>query len=548
MKRAVVPHRARLALAILVLAAGCGEFGEPAAVRLGARTLSVEDLRTAWTDLDPPARPPLASREDRRAFARRVVHRLLLVEEGERRLAGAEFPVERELRGTLVRRLQVVLAGPAAADSGEVAAAYERMRTRALVRSFSFARSDDARSALERLAAGASPLESAAASLTEWVSWSPFPDPVADAVADIPPGGVAGPVRVGGIWRALRVEDRVPEDPGSLAELRPRIVAGLRARRESRALEDLAARLREEAAVRVDTGAVARVAERTAEAILAPSAAEQDPGWAVPVLGAGEDSLVVASWEGGRLTAADYVRVVQRSGRSQRPRMALPGEVLRLVDTESNTSLLAAEARRRGLDRDPWVRRAARRLREDAAVQRAVAEIAADSGTSASVDSLAMLLLETQPGLFRREARARVLRVDAADRRSVEEELARIRDAGGPLARLAAIVSAPAPPPVGVHVFWMTATELTTAAAAEILAGGPGTVSGPNRVGDLWVAFGCLDVHEPAEPTRDEVLAQVRARAGGPDAARVEAWADARADEEGYTVDEEILDGLAPGG
>ncbi len=540
-------RRARGALAILVLAAGCGGFGEPAAVRLGARSLSVEDLRAAWADLDPQARPPLASREDRRVFARRVAHRLLLLEEGERRLAGDEAPIERELRGTLVRRLQVVLAGPADVDSAKVAAAYARMRTRALVRSFFFARPEEARAALERLEAGAAP-DGASASRSEWVVWTPFPDPVADAIVDVPPGGLAGPVRTGGVWRVLRVEDRVDEDPGPLAGLRPRIVSGLRSRRELRVVDELGARLREAASVRVDPAAVATLVDRTAGAILAPRAAEQDPDWAVPVLAPGEDSLVVVSWDGGRLTAPEYVRLVERASRSQRPRVALSGEVLRIVEAETTGSLLAAEARRRGLDQDPWVQRAVRRLRDDAAVQRAVTAITAGAETSASVDSLAMLLLETQPGLFRREARARVLRIDAADRRFVEEELARIRDAGGPGRRLADLVRAPAPPPLGIHVFWMTAAELAAASAAGILSEGPGAVSGPHRGGDLWVAFGCLDIEEAAEPTREDVLAQVRARTGGPDAARVEAWADARAGEEGFTIDEEILDALAPGG
>lgn len=538
----------RLAPLILVLAAGCAELGERAAVRLGPRSLSVQDLRLAWVELEPTARPPLASREDRRAFARRVAHRVLLVEEG-RRLAGSEALGEREARTILVRRLQVLLAGSTPVDSSEVATAYERMRARLLVEIRSYPDRASAEAARARLEAGDEPVDSGADTATsrQWVTWSPVPDPVVDAVADLPPGSVTGPVRAGGWWRVLRIEDRVPEDPGPLAQLRPRILAGLRSRREVRVAEELLGGLRENAAVRVDSAAVELLADRTRDAVLAAGAAEQDAGWAVPDLAGGADSLVVAEWNGGRITGSDYARLVQRAGRSQRPRTALRAEVLRLVEAEVASSLLADEARRRGLDRDPWVERAVQRATEDAAVQRAVAGIAAGTEVPASIDSLAILLLETQPGLFRREARARVLRVDSPDLRAVERESQRMRDAGGPAARLAEIVSSRVPPEAGFHVFWLTAGELA-AVAAEVFAAGPGGVSGPHRVGDLWVTFGCLDVREAAEPTREDVLAQVRARAAGPDASRVEEWASARAGSEGLEIDDEVLDELAPGG
>jgi hypothetical protein len=331
--------------------------------------------------------------------------------------------------------------------------------------------------------------------------------------------------------------------------LRPRILGGLRSRREGRAIDALVGRLREAAQVRVDSAAVELLARRTREALLAPGAAEQDVGWAVPALESGEDSVVVASWEGGRILAADYVRLVQRAGRSQRPRAALPGEIRRVLESEVSTSLLVEEADRRGLARDRWVERAERRARDDAAAQRAMMRIAADSEVSASVDSLAILLHETQPGLFRREARARVLRVDAPDRRAVEREISRMRAAGGPHERLEQIVTGDLPHEGGFHVFWLTATELASAVIAEEVFGiGPGGISGPHRLGDQWVAYGCLDVREATEPTREEVLAQVRERAGGPDAARIEAWASARAEEEGFSVDDEALDALAPGG
>ena len=349
----------------------------------------------------------------------------------------------------------------------------------------------------------------------------------------------------------LHVLERTPATPGPLEDLRSRIVSGLRVRHETAVLDQLTAELRVAAHVEIAEGGIDRLADRTRSAILAPDASEQDADWAVPVLAAGEDSLAVATWTGGRILAADYVRLARDAPRSQRPRGALRAELRRFVDAEVALQLLAAEAERRGLAEDPWVQRAQRRAGEDAAVQRAIASIEAESHRdTASVDSLAILLQETQPSLFRREARARVLRFDAMDRAVALEAVARIRRAGGPQARLVRILASDAPPDMPYHLFWLTEKELApTGAASEIFAIGAGAVSGPLRIGDVWVVYGCLGIRPPSQPTREEVLAQVRGRmSSGPDARQVEAWTDLRIEAAGYFVDDEVLDDLAPGG
>lgn len=543
-------------VALLVLGAcvACAELGDAPAVRFGSRSFTVEDLRTAYADLDPSARPSLATREDRRSFVERLVERTLLFDEGERLLAAdtvsaGEAAPERQ--SVLVRRLRTIEAGGAPIDSAAVVAAYERMRTAHHVEMSYFSREEDARAARD---AGKAKRDAPAPDRLEaWITWSPFPDPVADAVIDLPLGATAGPLRVGGGWRLVRLRERRPHDPGPLDGLRARIFQGLRARREAEAVDALVGRLRGTAELRVNEAAVEFLATRTRDAILRGGSTEQDDAWAIPALAAGEETTHVATWRDGSVTMGDYVGVLRGEPRGQRPRVMVDAEVRRTVETEVNQRLLFTEAERRGLAADHWVRRALERSRHERALQRAIVEIeraARSAAGDSAADSLASHLHATQPDLFVRAPRARVLRFDFPTADAGRGEVERIRRDGGPDARLRAILDSDAPPAGPYHLLYVTPMDMPSREVVpRIFASGPGAVTGPHRQGDMWVVFACLELQAAAQPTRDEILAEFRTRlAETGDARRVDEWLRARKSEIGVHVDDEELDALAPGG
>jgi len=51
-----------------------------------------------------------------------------------------------------------------------------------------------------------------------------LPQPLAEAVKDVKPGQLAGPVKVDAGWALLRVDDRHPEPPPSLEQVRPQLI------------------------------------------------------------------------------------------------------------------------------------------------------------------------------------------------------------------------------------------------------------------------------------------------------------------------------------
>jgi hypothetical protein len=546
------------AIVVALLLSGCGNLGDEVAIRVGDRHVTLEDLRIAYANLEPTNRPPLATAEQRMAFAKRVVERMLLAEEGRARLAdSAETSLDRarERDTILLRRLRVLETGSAGTDSSEAAAAYGRMRVRHRIQSVAFPGEPEARAARERIDRG-EPFEGlrtreigAAPEPEVWIAWQPQPDPFADAVADAEPGTVVGPMRARGRWLLVRVVEREPHDPGSFEDVRVRIHQGLQSRRELEAIEKLVERLRAESDLRVDEDAVARIVARTREAILQPGATEHHENWAIPELTAAEDSLRLAEWRGGFLTCADYVRVLREDSRGQRPRSALDAEVKRTIQQEMNARLLTAEAERRGLARDRWVLRALERFEEERAVQRGIGEISRIVDPLPPPDSLALLLESTRPDLFLPQPKARILRIDLPSREAGLAERAAIRRAGGPAARLLEILDGSLLPEGPYHLLSATRNDLPPAAAVDLFEGGAGAVTGPHALGGSWVVLGCLEVREAEARTQAEILAEVAPHLNpGGDASHVAEWIARREKELGVTIDEKVLDSLTPGG
>jgi hypothetical protein len=127
--------------------------------------------------------------------------------------------------------------------------------------------------------------------------------------------------------------------------------------------------------------------------------------------------------------------------------------------------------------------------------------------------------------------------------------VARIRQAGGPEARLREILDGVHAPFGTYHLLLSARNELPPAAADDIFASGPGTVTGPHQAGDAWVVLCCLELKDAETRSQADILAELNARQGqSGDAGRVAQWIAQRERELGVSIDERVLDALTPGG
>jgi hypothetical protein len=384
-----------------------------------------------------------------------------------------------------------------------------------------------------------------------WLQWSQFGGPLVDAVIELPVGGVAAPSGEGPPFLILRVLERESVALPPLEDVRAQILRGLRVRHQTQRVEALARRLRKEAGVRLYDETIALLARRTAESILAPEDTEFGARWALPRLTAEEADRTVAEWgKEQRWTAGDYVRMLEEQSPQRRPRMSLPAAV-RLECVRGVTTLLfVEEAHRRDLEEEWWAARALREARVDWLVQLALEDIEESAEVDAStVDSLATLLRQTQPELFRRASRARVLWFEFPTREAAEAEGKRMRKAGGAPERLRRALEGEDVLLGTYRVLWLTAGGVDEAGLDRVARGeGTGEVAGPFDFGEKWVLVQRLDTEPERTLTSEEILEDVRARIRrSRRTSAIDRWVEARRKELGVNVDEEALDGLAPG-
>jgi parvulin-like peptidyl-prolyl isomerase len=85
-------------------------------------------------------------------------------------------------------------------------------------------------------------------------------------------------------------------------------------------------------------------------------------------------------------------------------------------------------------------------------------------------------------------------------------------------------------------------------AERALFRGGPGTLTGPYPASGSWVLLGCLDREPARRLTQEELRAEFHRNLklqGTP--AAVARWVQRRREQVGVSVDEEVLDELAPG-
>ncbi len=556
----MIGSRTRSVLAAAVLGtaalAGCAELGEPVVVTIGPRAVTAREIREWNADRAAQDRLPLSSREDRNRCVQAFVDASLLVEYAEGLLTApdSDLPdrIHRAREEARVERLQILLGSEASPDSVAVADAYRTMSTTHRVQIVRFGTEAEAAAARSRIEQG-EPFEDfldpSDARSEYWATWSPLPDVVGDALPELEIGEMHGPERNRGAWFLLRIIERRDIDPGPFGEARSMVLRGLQVRANIERAKELLVTLREKAGIRIEPEAVDRLAAATRRAILAADATEDDQDWAVPRLEPDESDRPAATWNGGTFTLTDYATMVAGVARGQRPRApVLDQRIQEVLETALDEILLSQEAERRRLGEDFWVQRLERRRREEILVTAAMEDIVDRAPQAAVSDSLLTLLRESQPQIFRRDDRARILRFDLPTRDAALREIEAIRRAGSGQARLREIVESPRPLGANFHLLDLERRSTPDLPLRqEIFEGGPGSISGPHELLGSWVAIVCLDVEPGRELSTEEMQELLGTRGSGPGAGAVAEWLADRRRQVGVEVDPEALDTLAPG-
>jgi hypothetical protein len=455
----------------------------------------------------------------------------------------------------LLRRLRVIVGAGAVPSEEEVTEAVARMGVLSRIERVQFPDEESAVQARRDVEAGKSfaeiVSEGPGALLEEqWLPWRPTAGELSEQAASLPIGGVSEVFRVGVIDNLIRVVERAPIEAFTVDD--GEVARGLQARKSAVRMGELVDELRGRADVRVDDAAIVAITRATIEAILEASSTQHDAQWAIPRLDGAEVPALVAEWQGGSLSPADYVVAVRVMIPALRPSGAfLQRKVRGAVEAEITRRLLLAEARRRRLSGDRWVERSLRKAREEHEVRFAVNRLETLIAVEPTEADSLREFLETVPvPMFRKDDRALVLRYGLPGREAAGVELARIRAAGGGWSRLRELFDGDPGFSGSVQLLSLTPHSLADPALTSAVLDpfGP-TLVGPFEMTGRWVVIDRLEL-EPARAMTDEEIRQAveeRIRQDRSRAAR-DAWLAARRRERGVIVDPDLLDALSPGG
>jgi parvulin-like peptidyl-prolyl isomerase len=540
----------------------CSEFGDSVVARSGSDRLTVRDLRLAYANTQPLSRPPLNTRRDRLAFLNQVLDHRLLLDHGRALVAANDLvpdaAYERGRMECLVQRLLTLEGEGWQPNESDVEEAYRRMQFSSRVQRLVFASDEAARAAAVDLEAGKTFAEisrraEAYRPSDRWVTWVPWRyDALSNAAIDLEVGEVSGPFFADMHDQIIRVDERRPEEQPELEEIASRISEGLRTRRRARRAGELQDELWAAAKVQLVPDTIELLTERTRTAVLTEDPEIEGGVWANPVLSEKERELPLAVAEQGVLwTVKDYLETTARSLTVRGPRRgSAEAEIRQLCRREVGRRLLLAEAERRGLEKDWWARKTLERLEEEWLIRSATADIHSHAGVQHdNVDSLITLLQATQPGLFRRQEGARVIRFDLPSREAALDERERIERAGGAAARLAQLLDGDLEFEGLYHVVWIPRGALALPdIESELFDRGPGRLVGPFQVGTQWVIAEAGQITPAEEMSAEEVRADVLARlTSSGTTTRVQEWIEQRREELHVRIDENALDELRPG-
>jgi hypothetical protein len=554
--------------------ASCADLGNRPAAKVGNDVITLEDLRRESAELPPANRPSLGTRAERIAFVEEVIRRRLLVDHARTQVdragaalasvASADSLADRtaahEREDILLRRLQALEGGMGDPSEAELQESMERSATRFRFRRVLFASMEAAKQASAEWAAGAE-LEPKGrnalyqvlpAEERDGFSW-PI-DPVMDAISILKPGEVSPPLWIDGQAQTVQLLARNRRDTRK-DETVSTVAEGARRRKRALAFEALENRLLQGARPTFDAPAMSLLASRIRDAVL-DGTPENDLEFAIPEISPEEGTRVIASWSArkgatSQITIQEVVDALRRMSPARRPmRGALVGQVQRIAEAEVKRRLLLEEASRRGIEQDWWADRQLRRIEEERLLRLATRRIEDEASFSESkIDSLTTMILAARPKLLREPVRARVVRIDNATREAALEERAFILAAGGAIPRYTQILNGNAVSPASYHFLSLTPSGVSSLGFERAIFEAPaGGVHGPFLFGQIWILFETIGIEPERERTPEEVRAEVsRNFREGQGASIVEAWVQARRNEVGVTIHEDVIDHLAPG-
>jgi peptidyl-prolyl cis-trans isomerase C len=443
-----------LAVALAAIVAGCGGGGsaqDKVVARAGEIEVTLADFHSAWNAITPTYRPDISTLEGKRSFANDLVNQQILLAEG-REMGGITDPaLIQQVEQTRQQKMLQILYRQEVEDKVDVLGSdvkelYDNRQVNVTASHILLNSKEDAERVRQEIASGKISFEDAArkysmdqnsgprgGSLGE-IQWGRTVPEFQKRAFEMEPGKLSEPFETNFGWHILTVHERLPQEMGTLEELRPSLRNDARRQMEQERLREYVASLQDAAGLEWNDDAILTLQkgiERMASQDVDTVAAEDR---SVPILSEEEQAEVIASWNGGEFTIGDYVEGVRQQPAGSRAPGAIPFNGLKeLIRTSYvRSELLEAEAERLGLGDLEEVASEDRRLRERILVETVHARfLQAADVPEEDVKAVYDSTLAENPDALLLPERVNMMIVTHSDQAVVEQALKRIR-AGEP--------------------------------------------------------------------------------------------------------------------
>ncbi len=380
-----------LLLIVLLLACALTPLDDNTAALVNGEPISKEELLNNMHFMTLHARN-LRGRELAEAHLDLLIDKKLFAQEGKKR-GLAENPVVRQVtdwaeRDQMVKTLyRDEVRTKVLPTEEQVRAAFFRGREQLRLRHL-FARSEaEALHLKEQLDAGSTFEELAARTFRDstlrrsggdlgFVGYEDIDEKLADVAFELPQHQVSPPVRSRYGWHLLRVDNRRQQlfnSEADYAREREAIAKELRRSQEKKLAGAYVEQLMTPLDVKMTNAAFNILAANVQSIVL--GAARMVPNYQ-PMLGGAEMAMmnrglggheqdILVAWKGGEWTLGEFMKRVEALPITERPRLDTPGHLRFDIGKMVMRELLAREAKRKQLDKDPVVREAVRKWQEE---------------------------------------------------------------------------------------------------------------------------------------------------------------------------------------
>ncbi len=200
----------------------------------------------------------------------------------------------------------------------------------------------------------------------DYAVWGQLVMPFSEAIFNLAPGEISRPFKTNFGWHIAKVEDRIPNDERKSFELMQEFLEeSVKNSYRGQLMDSFLTVIENKSPITIEEATIEYVIHKR-DNLYPQQLLESMPknDFDLRQLDRHEKELILATWEGGQMTLGQYLTMIKQQRAEVRPDLDDYEKMEKFIFLQNVMDLLAAEARRKGIEDDPEYKRKIKRFRE----------------------------------------------------------------------------------------------------------------------------------------------------------------------------------------